>query len=264
MTGGPAQGTPAVVLATRPLGEADLLVVLMTPDRGKLRAAARNARRSRRRFAGGLPGGALGRASLVAPRTAGGLWRLDAFVSLRDLSGLGRDLARFAYVAYLCELTDALVHEPEPDPGLFAALSDAIERVLAGRPSPAVLRRYELRLLLGLGLLPSLRECCVCGTEVPVPAGGTVPFDVGRGGVLCLAHAQAAPGMPAGVVDLARALLEPGDAEADDAALAAAGVEARRAVRDLTLFAIRGQLRRPLRSQEFFAQLAIDPDDGPR
>ncbi|MCA9708791.1 MAG: recombination protein O N-terminal domain-containing protein, partial [Myxococcales bacterium] len=39
MSAGPGERTPAVILATRPLGEADLLVVLLTPGRGKLRAA---------------------------------------------------------------------------------------------------------------------------------------------------------------------------------------------------------------------------------
>ena len=80
--------------------------MLLTPDRGKVRCAARNARKSKRRFGGGLPAGALGEAAITPGR---GLWRLESFRSIRDLSGLGRDLDRFAYVAYLCDVTDALV-----------------------------------------------------------------------------------------------------------------------------------------------------------
>lgn len=247
-----------MVLGTRPLGEADLLVVLLTPGGGKIRAAARNARRSRRRFAGGLPGGALGEATLARGR--GSLRRLEAFTLLRDPAVLGRDLERFAYVAYLCELTDALVHEPEPDPELFAGLAEAIESVLDGGSRPATLRRYELRLLRTLGLAPAFETCCVCGTPVlgeAASARGTVRFDAARGGALCPAHAGDAAFIPIEVMTLTCALL---DAPAEEAGavgdcLETADRETRRTLRDLTATLVRGHLRRPLRSLEFFAKL---------
>ena len=96
-----SERSPAIVLVTRPLQEADLLVVLLTPQHGKIRCTARNARKSKRRFAGGLPSGALGEATMhparrVAGRGEAGLWRLESFRSVHDLSGLGRDLDRFA------------------------------------------------------------------------------------------------------------------------------------------------------------------------
>lgn len=250
-----------MILSTRPLGDADLLVVILTPNGGKIRAAARNARRSRRRFAGGLPGGALGEATLVPGRS--GLWRLEAFEMLRRMDGLGRDLDRFAYVAYLCEVTDALVQEPEPDPGLFAALTEAIEGVLDTGPRPAILRRYELRLLHALGLVPAFEVCCVCGANVVHEAaeqGGrprSVRFDAQRGGVLCSLHAARAEPIDSEVIAVTRALLE---AEAEGTVdalglLQAADGPVRRAVRDLTTGLIFAQLRRPLRSLEFFAKL---------
>jgi DNA repair protein RecO (recombination protein O) len=263
--------------------EADLLVVLLTPDHGKVRCAARNARKSRRRFAGGLPGGALGEATLhpgrrrtsAIGRGEAGLWRLEAFRSVHDLSGLGRDLDRFAYVAYLCELTDALVHEPEPDPRRFAALAEAITTVLAstGPADPGILRRFELRLLDTLGLLPSLRDCCVCGMPVVdagAPSGpdedAEVAFDGPRGGVLCPAHAQPSQRCSAVVLRACQRLL---DTDVDPTAaslpsgpddalreLAAAPAEDRRALRDLTATVVRAQLRRPLRSLEFLRQVS--------
>ena len=252
--------TPAVILSTRPLGEADLLVVVLTPTLGKVRAAARNARRSRRRFAGGLAGGALGEATLVPGRS--GLWRLESFEMLRPLDRLGRDLDRFAHVAYLCELTDALLHEPEPGPAAFASLCESIERALDIGPSPAMLRRHELRLMQALGLVPALELCCVCGAEISTGEIGErgepiVRFDAGRGGVVCSLHAAGAGTIDHDVLAVTRALLE---AEAGNALevveqLDAAEPRVRRAVRDLTTGLVRTQLRRPLRSLEFFAKL---------
>jgi len=249
-----------VILSTRPLGEADLLVVLLTPGLGKVRAAARSARRSRRRFAGGLSGGAVGEATLAVRR---GLSRLEGFVPSRDHGGLGRDLTRFAYVAYLCELTDALLHEPEPDPALFSALCEAIRRTMDVEPTAVVLRRYELTLLRSLGLLPALDSCAVCGDALP--AGPTVRFAEERGGSLCLVHGKSAPRRPAPVLAVARGLLEPREELEMDVVLEDATARPpaeRRALRDLTTAWLRPHLRQPLKSREFFAKLG--PRTGPQ
>ncbi|MEM9462710.1 MAG: DNA repair protein RecO [Myxococcota bacterium] len=261
MRAGPGQRVPAVILATRPLGEADLLVVLLTPGIGKVRAAARSARRSTKRFAGGLSGGAVGEATLALRR--GGLSRLEGFVPRWDHGGLGRDLTRFAYVAYLCELTDALLHEPEPEPALFTALCDAIAQTMEATPQAAVLRRYELVLLRALGLLPALATCAVCGD--PLAPGPMVSFEAGRGGALCLQHGKGAGRQPATVLATARRLVAAGDEIEIAAALRDAGARPaheRRTLRDLVTGWLRPHLRQPLRSREFFAKLG--PSRGPR
>lgn len=244
--------TPAVVLHASPLGEADLMVVLLTPDLGKIRTAAKNARNSKRRFAGGLPAGALGEAT-VNRRREGAMWRLDGFRSVAEVSGLGRDLTRFAYVNYLCELTDVLVVEPEPEPRRFAALAEAVGETLRNEPRPAVMRRYELRLLDSLGLLPSLDACCVCGEPT---VASEIAFSSGRGGTLCVVHGAGAPRVPAETLALAIALH--GDDEPEEAwnAATTASPDVRRALRDLVQSVVRPHLRRPLRSLEFLAALS--------
>jgi DNA repair protein RecO (recombination protein O) len=177
------------------------------------------------------------------------LLRLDGFVSLADVSGIGRDLTAFAYVAYMCEVTDQLVVGSQADPGAFAVLYRALDLALAGTPSPVQLRRFELCLLECLGLLPTFGQCCVCGLDLPEP--GAVAYDVDRGGILCPAHAGGATRLDPAVLNVCRALL---GGEADP--LATATAAQRRAVRDLALDVLRRHLRRPLRSLEFFAQLA--------
>lgn len=234
---------PAIVLAVHPVGEADLVAVLLTDGHGKVRAAARSARRSKRRFAGGLGAGASGDAELTA--RGGGLWRFEAFSPRSDHAALGRDLARFAYVAYLCELTDVLLAEHHAEPGLFEALGGAIARTLAAPADPRVLRSYELVLLAALGHLPSFDACCVCGAAV---VDDDVPFDGGRGGALCLAHGRGATLLPAAVRRAAVDLQAGITPELDTAV--------RRRLRELTQAAIAPMLPRPLRSVGFFAQLA--------
>lgn len=244
--------TPAVVLGTAALGEADLMVVLFTANLGKIRTAAKNARKSKRRFAGGLPAGALGQAT-VSRRREGAMWRLDGFQSVAEVSGLGRDLTRFAYVNYLCELTDVLVVEPEPDPRSFAALAESVGETLRNAPRPAVMRRYELRLLDSLGLLPRLEACCVCGAAMGT--GSELAFSAGRGGALCVVHGVGSPRIPAEALALAVALHRDPDPEAAWEAATVAPAAVRRALRDLVQSVLRPHLRRPLRSLEFLAAL---------
>jgi len=251
--------SPAIVLATRPMGEADLYVVLLTPGAGKVRCAARHARRSRKRFPGGLPGGAMGEAQLHRSRHPDGLWRLDDFRSLLDLTDLGRDLERFAYVAYLCELSDALLQEPEPDPRCFAALSEALEATVRAPPHPAVLRRFEVRILDALGLFPVLDACCVCGASGASATTASVAVDLERGGTLCDDHCGAAERIAREVVELASVLSCTEAVGSAIEALDRASTEHRRALRDLTASVVRPQLRHGLRSMAFFTQLTGSP-----
>jgi len=241
------------------------MVVLLTPDLGKVRCAAKSARNSKRRFAGGLPAGALGEAT-VTRRREGALWRLDGFRSVAEVGSLGRDLTRFAYVNYLCELTDVLVVEPEPDPRRFAALAEAVGETLRNPPRPAVMRRFELRLLDSLGLLPTLDRCGACGEPT---RGEEIAFAAGRGGALCTVHGAGTVRVPAQALSLAVALHGDDAPEAAWDAATEAPTAVRRALRDLVQALVRPHLRRPLRSLEFLAALTPSrtrergPDDAP-
>lgn len=237
------------MLRTRPLGESDLLVVLLTPEFGKLETAARGARNSKRRFPGGLPAGLRGLAGVTRGR--GSLARLERFEASADHTPVGRDLDRFAYVAYLCEVTDELVLAKHADPPVFVALCTALAAVIDGPPQPGELRRYELALLHALGLLPALACCCVCGEPASAGSDGGVAFAAERGGVLCRVHERGALRMPGEVLAMALELASGGD----PGPLNAAPVELRRALRDLTQTALRPHLRRPLHSLAFFAAL---------
>jgi DNA repair protein RecO (recombination protein O) len=240
------------------LREADLIVVLLTPGRGKIDCIARAARRSRKRFPGGLPAGARGEARLDE-RGSGSLVPLLGFSPTSDHGQLGRDLELFAYVAYLCELTDQLVGEAIPDPTLFARLCEAIATAMEAT-RPQLLRRYELALLDELGLLPALSRCSVCGSPVDEQSSG-VAFSQDRGGALCLAHSRMARRIPTTVLELARALVDT-DASAAAVAYGEADADTRRGLRDLCRESIGPHLRGPLHSLGFFAQIAKPSSRG--
>jgi recombinational DNA repair protein (RecF pathway) len=109
------------------------------------------------------------------------------FVSQADVERqwpeLRRDVVRMAYAGAVLELTDALVSEREPDPGLFDLLENSLDRTAAAPPSSldVVLWSFELSLASALGYAPELARCVVCGG----PADGRVSFAARRGGIVC-------------------------------------------------------------------------------
>lgn len=243
--------TPAIVLRSHAAREADLVVVLLSASKGRVECHARGARKSRRRFPGGLPSGARGEATIgVAKR--GGLPPLEGFAATTDHLVLGRNLEAFAFVGYLCELADRLVAGHEGDGRAYALLDEAIAATARASPHPVALRRFELGLLAALGALPALERCSVCGASADRTREG-VSFSLGRGGVLCLEHGRGNPRrLSVELLDAATELLA---GEVGSRALPELGRELRRDLRDLGRELIEPHLRSPLRSLAFFAQL---------
>jgi len=252
------------------VGESDLMLSVLTPLHGRLELRANGARKSKRRFPGGLPVGGRGEATVAGKgaRAPGQIGRLLSFEPRADNAGIGRSLETFAYTAYSCELAEQLVTGSQEDPRVFAALVGALEGALA-RPTPVVLRTFELRLLDALGHLPALEFCCACGAAALKTRLAHVAFDVERGGVLCSDHAAVsfaedgpARGrrVPTGVLRAAASLVS--DAGEPSDVVEGLTPTQRRALRDLVLRIVRVHLRRPLKSSALFAQLMAPANGG--
>jgi DNA repair protein RecO (recombination protein O) len=242
--------TPAILLRRVAYGEADLIVTLLGLDTGRASALARGARKSSRRFPGGLEPGLAGEARL-RDRPGAELMAFESFDARGDRPGLAGDLAKAAHAAYAVELCDRLCPPRQPEKAVFAWLDEFLSRLDKGTATAERLRVFELGLLRALGLGPSLGRCAPCGGEELGDA------DVGwrpeAGGVFCLDCAKAAERMSAGtrqaLVKLDSASLADAEALQLDRATAAA---CRRAV----LALLREHVHGPLRSLEFMEKMS--------
>lgn len=179
MSGYRAEG---VVLRTRPLGEADLVVTLYTAEEGKIEAVARGGRRLRSRLLGCIQPFSHGRYFLWRGRTLDSLSQGELVRSFRELR---EDLLRMACASYLAELVDGLTPEREPSRAIFSLLLEGWG-FLAGSPpeTNSVLNGvsvFELRLLNILGYAPQLWQCLSCKTAEE----GEWYFGIRTGGLLC-------------------------------------------------------------------------------
>jgi DNA repair protein RecO (recombination protein O) len=171
----------AYVLKTQELGEADLIVTLLTENSGSVRGVARSARKSRRRF-----GGALEPLTEVqarwSERAGRDLHRVEALDLVRSHASLQTDPGLQAVCAVLAEVAGHVVREAQPDPKGFRLLGAVLTALDGGLDPWVAIRYFEYWTLRLHGLLPDLGSCSACGRALAGRTGRVV--SVGRG-ILC-------------------------------------------------------------------------------
>src|SRR4051812_23690191 len=181
--------TPAIVLRAVNYGEADRIVTLFGRETGRVSALARGARKSQRRFAGGLGLCAVGVASL-RERAGADLLTLEGFDTTVSYPTLGTDVARMAHAAYVAELVTKLCAPRQVERAVYGWLEALLGCLDAEGASAERLRVFELGLLRGLGFGPVIDRCAACGETAPetaypgtpIGAAWSAPGARGRGG----------------------------------------------------------------------------------
>jgi DNA repair protein RecO (recombination protein O) len=179
--------TEAVVLRSMRYGEADRILHLYTPDRGRVSAIAKGVRRSRSRFGGRLEPFFRLRIELHEGRgellTVTGADTVDGHACLRG------DARALDAAARACDAVGRLFETSEPHPGVYNLLCRKLslldeQAAGAGRSSigRAAALAFRLKLLLAAGLAPQLSACTSCGEREHL-----VGFSGAAGGVVCAA-----------------------------------------------------------------------------
>jgi DNA repair protein RecO (recombination protein O) len=178
--------TEALVLRAYKLGETSKVVVLLTRERGKVRAVARGARGGRPRYQSALETLSEVRVTLHG-RQGAELLRLGQAELLHSAFRVGeRGLEAALFLSVCAELLDAFSPEGEAD-GRVYRLALAVLRAVEGGANPDLVGRYLEAWLLRLhGLYPPLDQCASCGgalgagrVEYHRPAQGFVCGDCG-------------------------------------------------------------------------------------
>lgn len=176
----PPRQTLALILKTQDYGEADRLVVFLTPDEGRVTALAKHARKSKRRFANCLEPFSLVQAIYTAKPNLE-LARLDRGELVEAFPELRRSLDTLAAAACLTETAMEIVGAIDNLAELFAALQSSLTHLATGLPSWSLLCSYLIRLLALAGYGPSWQTCQVCRRNTD----GLVWFSLNKGGIVC-------------------------------------------------------------------------------
>jgi DNA repair protein RecO (recombination protein O) len=152
----------ALVLRTYALGESSKVVVLLTRERGKVRAVARGVRGGRPRYQSALEPMSEVRVGLHG-RQGAGLFRLGQCELVSSAFRAGeRGLEAALQVGYFAELFDAFAQEGEADDATYRLAVAALAALKEGSDVMAVARYVEAWLLRLHGLYPSLEACASC------------------------------------------------------------------------------------------------------
>lgn len=158
------------MIGSHPLGEADRIVTFLTRSSGKVRAVAKGARKSRRRFGANLM--LLSRVRLAwFEKEHSDLGRLESADLLESFFELQADPVRFAVLACCAEVADAFAREEQEDEAFFRLLHAVLRAVRDGLDLDWAARYFELWTLRLHGFLPDLAACARCSRPLRESGG---------------------------------------------------------------------------------------------
>ncbi len=166
-----------IVLRSYPFGDADRVVVLLSPNHGKMRTVAKGVRKTKSRFGGRLEPFTHVDLVLYEGRNLDTITQvavIEPFPRLRD------NLDSVLAAGTMVEVVDAVAQEGEPSLRLFLLLQRGLKALEAGRVGPDLVTSFLLKLADVVGLAPSLVQCAACGRE-----DGLHRFSFSGGGAVC-------------------------------------------------------------------------------
>ena len=174
--------TEAVVLRTLRYGEADRILHLYTPHRGRVAAIAKGVRRAKSRFGGRLE--PYFRLQMVLYEGRSELLTVTSADTITGHSRLREHGPALDSAARACDAVARLFETTDPHPGVFALLCNELALLDAqpGQATHANQLAFRLKLLLAAGLAPQLAACASCGEADHLAA-----FSGAAGGVVCSA-----------------------------------------------------------------------------
>ena len=149
----------AFVLSSLDYGDSDRIVSLFTLEHGRIKAFARGARKSRKRFGPALE--PFARIDVQA-RIKEGLSSLQQADIICIYPAIRTDLGRIAHALYGCELADVITPEGHPLPRLYRLLPAYLDHLETETAVEGDRRFFEINLLNILGYRPSLETCTRC------------------------------------------------------------------------------------------------------
>jgi DNA repair protein RecO (recombination protein O) len=186
----------AIVLQVTDYGESDKIVTLFTDRFGKLKAIAKGAKRSKKRFVNKLEFFSLLDVTVVPGRLSS-LHRLEHAGLLNPFPALRENYHRYTAAMLVCELVNQWTRENDRDDNLFQLLCWGLQELAATGSVAATVIFFQIKMLDLLGVGLQLDHCLLCG-HMPQTA---LPyhFSPGQSGIICptCARSQGAGGMPA-------------------------------------------------------------------
>jgi DNA repair protein RecO (recombination protein O) len=166
-----------IVLRSFPFGEADRVVVLLSPNHGKLRTVAKGVRKTKSRFGGRLE--PFSHVDLVLYEGRN-LDTITSVAMIEPFHNLRSDLDRVVMAGTMVEVADIVAQEDESSIRLFLLLQRGLRALDAAPVHADLATAYLLKAADVVGVAPALTMCAGCGRPDELTR-----FSFSAGGVLC-------------------------------------------------------------------------------
>ena len=198
-----------VVLSTMPVGEADVRLVLLTGELGKIHVFARGAKRPKSPYGAACNPFVFGTFEIYEGRTA---YTLAGVRVKRYFDELKKDYDAVCHGSYFLELADYFSRENVEAADQVNLIYLSLAALTSGRHSRRLVRAvYELRTLVHNGEYPDVFACRLCGRTDDLTF-----FSHRRSGCLCTSCAgsgnadfAAEPLMPAALSAMRHIITSP-------------------------------------------------------
>ncbi|MCI5072179.1 DNA repair protein RecO [bacterium] len=187
--------TQAIVLSNSVYGESDMIVSLLTKDFGKISAFAVAAKKSKKRFAGGIDLFSFLQIQIKPPKSKSSfLWRLEKTQLINAFYPLRSNLKALASMSYLSECLKKLLADEQKQESLFMWWEETLNKVAQGHCQSSIdYLKMDFELLSMLGYKPHLYNCVHCAKEQQQHERFYFSFE--KGGTLCKQCYVAGQGM---------------------------------------------------------------------
>lgn len=171
--------TDGLVLRSKPFGENDRLITLLTPKEGRITALAKGGRSLK---SGSLPATQLFSYGNYEINHRGDFKWIKGASVLRQFPAMTADIAKVALASYFASVADELSGENEEGEEILRLLLNSFYALDAGlRPDSQVKAAFELRAAAMSGFMPELSDCRGCHRE----SADVMYLDVMNGRLLC-------------------------------------------------------------------------------
>jgi DNA repair protein RecO (recombination protein O) len=173
--------TEAIVLRSIRYGEADRILHLYTPHRGRVSAIAKGVRKTKSRFGGRLE--PFFRLEAVLYEGRSDMLNVTTVNTLAGHPRLRENGAALDTAARACDAVGRLFATDDPHPGVYNLLANELALLDAdppGQATPGNALAFRLKLLVAAGLAPQLAACASCGESDHLTG-----FSGAAGGVVC-------------------------------------------------------------------------------
>lgn len=190
----------ALVLRVTDYSDRDALLTLLTKEKGKITAKARNLRRKNSPLTAPCQLLAYGEFTLFEYK---GMYTINEAHSIELFRGLHKDLQKLALGSYFAQIAEVISQEDNPTPELLSLILNCFYGLTSLALSEAMVKAvFELRSVCLAGYTPDLFGCHLCGNQNPVF------LDLSGGTLLCASCKEHSAGLrypvDAGVLDAMR------------------------------------------------------------